>query len=112
MKSLVCAVLSLCVCSAIAATLRSSKQSPSTGFAAPVLTPPKAANALSKRLDNSFVNPVTLVGESSPRSGYGVYDGPRMSLPPGEKPVVIGVAADSGCGKSTFMRRVTQVRRE
>jgi len=25
------------------------------------------------------------------------------------KPVMIGLAADSGCGKSTFMRRVTQV---
>jgi phosphoribulokinase len=27
----------------------------------------------------------------------------------GDKTVVIGLAADSGCGKSTFMRRVTQV---
>lgn len=26
-----------------------------------------------------------------------------------EKPVVIGLAADSGCGKSTFMRRLTSV---
>ena len=25
------------------------------------------------------------------------------------KPVVIGVAADSGCGKSTFMRRLTSI---
>ena len=25
------------------------------------------------------------------------------------KPVVIGVAADSGCGKSTFMRRLTNI---
>merc|ERR1719253_670879 len=25
------------------------------------------------------------------------------------KPVVIGVAADSGCGKSTFMRRMTSI---
>jgi phosphoribulokinase len=31
----------------------------------------------------------------------------RMGLKPGQKPVVIGLAADSGCGKSTFMRRVT-----
>jgi phosphoribulokinase len=30
-----------------------------------------------------------------------------MSLKGGEKPIVIGVAADSGCGKSTFMRRLT-----
>lgn len=27
----------------------------------------------------------------------------------GVKPVMIGLAADSGCGKSTFMRRVTSV---
>jgi len=31
----------------------------------------------------------------------------QMSLKEGEKPIVIGVAADSGCGKSTFMRRLT-----
>jgi len=30
-----------------------------------------------------------------------------MSLKDGEKPIIIGVAADSGCGKSTFMRRLT-----
>lgn len=30
-----------------------------------------------------------------------------MALKSGEKPIVIGVAADSGCGKSTFMRRLT-----
>eukprot|EP00521_Asterionellopsis_glacialis_P005025 CAMPEP_0195265094 /NCGR_PEP_ID=MMETSP0706-20130129/11226_1 /TAXON_ID=33640 /ORGANISM="Asterionellopsis glacialis, Strain CCMP134" /LENGTH=416 /DNA_ID=CAMNT_0040319461 /DNA_START=32 /DNA_END=1282 /DNA_ORIENTATION=- len=30
-----------------------------------------------------------------------------MALAPGQTPVVIGVAADSGCGKSTFMRRLT-----
>jgi len=32
-----------------------------------------------------------------------------MALAEGEKPIVIGVAADSGCGKSTFMRRLTRV---
>merc|ERR1711966_275875 len=31
----------------------------------------------------------------------------KMSLKDGQKPVIIGLAADSGCGKSTFMRRVT-----
>merc|ERR1712241_641270 len=30
-----------------------------------------------------------------------------MSLKEGETPIIIGVAADSGCGKSTFMRRLT-----
>jgi len=31
----------------------------------------------------------------------------QMALADGETPIVIGLAADSGCGKSTFMRRVT-----
>jgi phosphoribulokinase len=30
-----------------------------------------------------------------------------MALEDGQKPIIIGLAADSGCGKSTFMRRVT-----
>ena len=33
----------------------------------------------------------------------------RMKLGEDEKVIVIGVAADSGCGKSTFMRRLTKV---
>ena len=33
----------------------------------------------------------------------------QMALANGEVPVVIGVAADSGCGKSTFMRRLTSI---
>jgi len=32
-----------------------------------------------------------------------------MALADGVKPIVIGVAADSGCGKSTFMRRLTNI---
>jgi len=31
----------------------------------------------------------------------------NMALKEGQTPIVIGVAADSGCGKSTFMRRLT-----
>jgi phosphoribulokinase len=31
------------------------------------------------------------------------------ALAPGQVPLVIGVAADSGCGKSTFMRRLTNI---
>jgi len=31
----------------------------------------------------------------------------QMALEPGQTPIIIGLAADSGCGKSTFMRRVT-----
>ena len=33
----------------------------------------------------------------------------NMALKEGETPIVIGVAADSGCGKSTFMRRLTSI---
>merc|ERR1719444_90646 len=33
----------------------------------------------------------------------------NMALADGVKPIVIGVAADSGCGKSTFMRRLTNI---
>jgi len=32
-----------------------------------------------------------------------------MALAEGQTPIVIGVAADSGCGKSTFMRRLTSI---
>lgn len=33
----------------------------------------------------------------------------NMALEAGVTPIVIGVAADSGCGKSTFMRRLTSI---
>jgi len=33
----------------------------------------------------------------------------NMALPEGQTPIIIGVAADSGCGKSTFMRRLTSI---
>lgn len=33
----------------------------------------------------------------------------NMALKEGQTPIVIGVAADSGCGKSTFMRRLTSI---
>jgi len=33
----------------------------------------------------------------------------NMALEKGQVPIVIGVAADSGCGKSTFMRRLTNI---
>ena len=32
-----------------------------------------------------------------------------MALKGGQVPIIIGVAADSGCGKSTFMRRLTSI---
>ena len=33
----------------------------------------------------------------------------QMALKGGQVPIIIGVAADSGCGKSTFMRRLTSI---
>jgi phosphoribulokinase len=33
----------------------------------------------------------------------------NMALAEGQTPIIIGVAADSGCGKSTFMRRLTSI---
>merc|ERR1719469_1355748 len=33
----------------------------------------------------------------------------KMSLADGQVPIVIGVVANSGCGKSTFMRRLTSI---
>merc|ERR1711966_538077 len=48
---------------------------------------------------SSFM-PTTLRGASSSSSL-------QMALKDGETPIVIGLAADSGCGKSTWVRRVT-----
>jgi len=43
-----------------------------------------------------------------PAGVRGVSSGSALqALAEGETPIVIGLAADSGCGKSTFMRRVT-----
>lgn len=45
-------------------------------------------------------------GYKSRSASYGKLS---MTLGVDEKVIVIGVAADSGCGKSTFMRRLTKV---
>ena len=45
---------------------------------------------------------------TAPNTGIrGVSTTLLQALPEGVTPIVIGLAADSGCGKSTFMRRVT-----
>ena len=46
-----------------------------------------------------------------PRMQTNVQSGSQlnMALAEGQTPIVIGVAADSGCGKSTFMRRLTNI---
>jgi len=46
-----------------------------------------------------------------PKTNMGVESSSTMAmaLKDGEKVILIGVAADSGCGKSTFMRRLTNI---
>ena len=46
---------------------------------------------------------------SMQRSGVSKECQLSMKLGVDEKVIIIGVAADSGCGKSTFMRRLTKV---
>jgi len=57
------------------------------------------AVATASAFTSSFM-PTSLRG-ASPTSSL------QMALAEGVTPIVIGLAADSGCGKSTFMRRVT-----
>merc|ERR1712032_1517199 len=47
-------------------------------------------------------------GASLPQSRFGASRAALVSMDAG-KPVIIGLAADSGCGKSTFMRRMTGI---
>jgi len=48
---------------------------------------------------SAFTAPSTFTGLRAPSA--------LNALKEGETPIIIGLAADSGCGKSTFMRRVT-----
>jgi len=52
-------------------------------------------------------NPITLSLQN--KKYYLSHHALSMKLGVDEKVIVIGVAADSGCGKSTFMRRLTKV---
>jgi len=56
---------------------------------------------------NAFA-PNAFVGRQV-NSGVSSSSTVQMALKEGEKPILIGVAADSGCGKSTFMRRLTNI---
>jgi len=52
----------------------------------------------------------TFAGKAPTSSKVVAKAAPRAALKvSADTPVVIGLAADSGCGKSTFMRRITQV---
>lgn len=61
-----------------------------------------AATASAFSTSSAFL-PANLRGAPSSSSAL------NMALEKGQVPVVIGVAADSGCGKSTFMRRLTNI---
>merc|ERR1719223_2266600 len=45
----------------------------------------------------------------SMKTGVSSTSSLNMALADGQTPIIIGVAADSGCGKSTFMRRLTNI---
>jgi len=52
--------------------------------------------------------PGSLLSQSRVAHG-GASSAMMVAAPTAVKPVVIGIAADSGCGKSTFMRRLTSI---
>jgi len=64
---------------------------------------------------SSFLNMKLIVAALAAATATAFVPAGRVSSPStalnalaeGETPIVIGLAADSGCGKSTFMRRVT-----
>lgn len=58
---------------------------------------------------NGFAPSSSLGGRWMTKSSSQTSSCISMKLGVDEKVVVIGVAADSGCGKSTFMRRLTKV---
>lgn len=62
--------------------------------------------ALGANAVNGFV-PSTFM--PSMKTGVQSSSSLQMALSEGQKPILIGVAADSGCGKSTFMRRLTNI---
>jgi phosphoribulokinase len=54
---------------------------------------------------SAFTSPLAFVPSKLQQSPLTRLD----ALPEGVTPIIIGVAADSGCGKSTFMRRLTNI---
>lgn len=79
-----------------------------------------ADRALSRAAPTPFLSQITLVcAAAASASAYSAAPrsnvrssrvAPRaVSIEMGTKAFVVGVAADSGCGKSTFMRRLTGI---
>lgn len=54
---------------------------------------------------SAFTSPMAFMPSKLQQSPLTSLD----ALPEGVTPIIIGVAADSGCGKSTFMRRLTNI---
>lgn len=97
-----------------AVTARTSTFTPSTSRRARVAAPVPARRvvvkaAVSATTDTWVAAPGSELSHhhSSTRIASNVSD--VMKSKGIEKPVIIGVAADSGCGKSTFLRRVTSI---
>eukprot|EP00546_Thalassionema_frauenfeldii_P011221 CAMPEP_0178912502 /NCGR_PEP_ID=MMETSP0786-20121207/10302_1 /TAXON_ID=186022 /ORGANISM="Thalassionema frauenfeldii, Strain CCMP 1798" /LENGTH=391 /DNA_ID=CAMNT_0020585099 /DNA_START=57 /DNA_END=1232 /DNA_ORIENTATION=+ len=60
-------------------------------------------------LSTAFLATASAFAPATPLSAPASSSQLNMALEPGQTPIVIGVAADSGCGKSTFMRRLTSI---
>lgn len=70
----------------------------------------KVVSVTTLALSTTSLSAFTFIPQHNVRSSVGQsLNTLSMSLKDGETPLIIGVAADSGCGKSTFMRRLTNI---
>merc|ERR1712003_163627 len=70
----------------------------------------KVVSVTTLALSTTSLSAFTFIPQHNVRSSVGQSRNTlSMSLKDGETPLIIGVAADSGCGKSTFMRRLTNI---
>jgi phosphoribulokinase len=83
---------------------KAASNRPAVGLRAPAVSSMASLRSSPLASRSSFATTLRVSNEAEMDSALNQI---RMGLKPGQKPVVIGLAADSGCGKSTFMRRVT-----
>ncbi|CAN0025599.1 unnamed protein product [Ascophyllum nodosum] len=97
-------------CAFLAATMGAATASPWAGqsLANPAFVGTPVRRAAPSGLSTRWFGTAARIGAVS-RSALSRLDALSMKLGEDEKVVVIGVAADSGCGKSTFMRRLTSI---